>query len=73
MRVEVRVKPGSKKPGITEENGQLIVRVAEAAREGAANEAVLRLLARHFGVPPSSVELLRGHSSRIKLFEIPVS
>lgn len=70
MRVEVRVKPGSKKPGIEEENGQLVVRVAEQAREGAANEAVQRALAKHFGVPPTRVELLRGQSSRIKLFEI---
>lgn len=70
MRIEVRVKPGSKKPGIEEENGQMIVRVAEQAREGAANDAVQRALAKHFGVPPSRVELIRGQSSKTKLFEI---
>lgn len=71
MRVEVKVKPGSKKPGIENEAGQLVVRVREQAREGAANDAVIRALAGHFGVPPSSVELIRGQSSRTKLFEIP--
>jgi len=70
LRVEVKVKPGSKKPGIEEKDGQLTVRVREQAREGAANDAVLRALARHFGVPPSAVELVRGQSSRTKLFEI---
>lgn len=70
MRVEVRVKPGSKKPGISEENGVLVVRVNEPAREGAANDAVIRALAAHFKVAPSRVELLRGQSSKLKLFEI---
>lgn len=70
MRVEVRVKPGSKKPGISEENGVLVVRVHEPAREGAANDAVIRALAAHFKVAPSRVELLRGQSSKLKLFEI---
>jgi uncharacterized protein len=71
--VAVTVKPGSKAPGIEQNGETLIVRVRERAVEGAANAAVVRALAAHFNVPPSTVRLVRGERSRTKLFEIPVS
>ena len=70
MKVEVTVKPGSKQPGIEELDGALVVRVRERAIDGAANAACIRALAAHFGVAPSSIELLHGTHSRKKLFAI---
>ena len=34
--------------------------------DGAANDALVRVLATYFGVPRSAVGILRGHHSRIK-------
>lgn len=70
VRVAVIVKPGSKVPGIEANGDTLVVRVRERAVEGAANDAVIRALAKHFEVPPSRVTLVRGARSRTKLFEI---
>jgi uncharacterized protein (TIGR00251 family) len=70
--VIVRVKPGSKKGPLVETgaDGGLTIYVREQAVEGKANEAVVKLLAEHFGVPRSRVELTSGAASRIKRFRI---
>jgi uncharacterized protein len=68
MDYVVRVKPGSKKGPLVEadEDGQLVVYVRERAVDDKANEAVVVLLAKHFGVSKTRVEVVRGHTSRIK-------
>ena len=70
MKVEVAVKPGSRKPGITVENGELVLRVRERAIEGAANQACIAALAKEFKVAPSRVTLTRGARSKHKVFTI---
>ena len=50
--------------------GELHVRVTAAPADGAANEAVIRLLARELRVPRSSVSLVFGASSRHKRLRI---
>jgi uncharacterized protein len=69
-RIDVVVKPGSKRPGLTQESGLLVLRVRERAIDGAANEACIRALAAAYGVKPSAVELVRGTRSRRKCFAI---
>lgn len=66
----VIVKPGSKHPGISNENGTLVLRVRERAIDGAANDACIRALAVAYGVPQSAVELVGGARSRRKRFAI---
>lgn len=70
--VVVRVKPGSSKGPLVEadDEGALTVYVRERAVEGKATKAVIKLLADHFGVPPSGVRLASGAASRVKRFEI---
>lgn len=72
--VVVMVKPGSKKGPLveTDAEGALTVYVRERAVEGKATEAVLRVLAEHFGVPRSRVALVTGATSRIKRFRVDV-
>ena len=71
MRVVVRVKPGSSKGPLVESDEEgLVVFVREKAIDGAANEAVIKLLADHFDVPKSRVRVVRGHTARIKQVEI---
>lgn len=65
------VKPGSKKGPLVEESAAgLTVYVRERAVDGKANEAVIGLLAKHFHVPKSRVEIVRGHTSRNKIVRI---
>lgn len=75
MKITVRVKPGSKKGPLVQPalDGSLLIFVREAAVEGKANEAVIKLLAAHFGVPKSNVRLVSGHKSKIKRIEIQMN
>ncbi|NPA12994.1 MAG: DUF167 domain-containing protein [Aquificae bacterium] len=71
MKIQVKVKPSSKKEGIRQiEEGYLEVRVNKPPEKGKANQRVVELLAEHFGVSKSKVKLLKGETSREKLFEI---
>ena len=73
----VRVTPRSAKPGIggwragADGREALEVRVAEAPADGAANEAVIRLLARAFGISRSELSIISGATSRHKRVAIP--
>lgn len=69
-KIAVTVKPKAKKVEIVvlSEN-EYRVAVREPAQDGKANEAVIELLARHLGVPKSTVKIIRGFSSRHKLLE----
>ena len=68
MRYTLFVKPGSKKGPLVEvsEDGIVTVFVRERAIDGAANKAVIELLAKHFGVSKSQVELESGFTSKHK-------
>lgn len=68
--IGVVVKPGSKRPGISKEGETIVLRVREHAIEGAANDACIRALAKHYGVPPPKVNLVQGARSRHKRFSI---
>jgi uncharacterized protein len=69
--VTVRVRPGSSRNEIAgEQNGVLIVRVSAPPVEGKANKAVCKLLAKHYGIAPSKVEIVRGHSGRDKVVRL---
>jgi uncharacterized protein YggU (UPF0235/DUF167 family) len=48
----------------------LKVRVAAAASDGAANAAVIALIARSLGVPRSGVRISSGQTARVKRLEI---
>jgi uncharacterized protein (TIGR00251 family) len=70
-KIAVTVKPNAKKAEVTQlANGEYRVEVREPAQDGKANQAVIELLARYFGVPKSTVRINRGLSSRHKLLEL---
>ena len=46
------------------------VKVTAPPIEGKANEALIRFLAKKFGIPPSCIEILKGHHSREKTLKI---
>lgn len=71
MKIQVKVKPGSKRPGIdAAEDGSLIVRLKSPPVDGKANRELIEVLARHFGVPKRDVTLCMGSTARTKLIEV---
>jgi hypothetical protein len=68
--IELRVKPGSKAPGLSLEGGTLVLRVRARAVDGAANEDCVRALAAILVVPKRCVMLASGRRSRVKRFSI---
>lgn len=71
MKVRVRVHPGARVVKCEERADALHVWVKAPPVDGRANEDVAEALARHFRVPPSTVQLVSGATSRSKLFELP--
>ena len=70
MKIQVKVKPNSRTEEVSHEGNNFVVRVKEPPQEGRANEAVIKLLAGHFGVPQSQVKILSGFKSKNKVIQI---
>jgi len=78
MRLSVRVKPGASRTKVGGQYGDgsagqgviLIVSVAPRAVDGAATEAVLKAVARAFGLRRADVDLISGLTSRTKVLEL---
>jgi uncharacterized protein len=51
-------------------DGVLLARVRAAPHEGAANRALIRLIAGTAGVPPSKVDVVRGAGGRDKVVAV---
>ncbi len=68
----IHVKPGSSKGPLVEQTGEreFTVYLRERAVDGKANEGLVKVLAGHFGVAKSRVEILRGHASRTKIVAV---
>ncbi len=67
----VRVVPRASKSEIVgEHDGNLRVRISAPPVDGAANEELVRVLAKYFGVAKSDVEIRRGLSSKPKRIRI---
>lgn len=68
-QVELRVKV-TPKAHVNEiagwENGELRVRIAAVPEKGAANQQLIKFLAKTLGVAKSQIELVAGESSRHK-------
>jgi len=68
-RLALRATPGARCEGIAIGQGKLLVKVRAKPQDGAANDAVLRLLAQALDLPVSRLRLLRGATSREKLVQ----
>lgn len=72
MKISTRLKPNSRhrEEVVANDDGSLTVYTKAPAVEGRANLAAVKLLAKHFGVSSSKVKLVRGATSKYKVFEI---
>lgn len=73
----IKVSPKSARPGIgvwkegADGRDELEVRVAEPPADGAANDAVVKLLAKALGISRAEVKIVSGAASRHKRVAIP--
>ncbi|MFO0055646.1 MAG: DUF167 domain-containing protein [Dolichospermum sp.] len=71
MQKIVKVKPNSQQQKIEElANGSLNVHLKSPPIDGKANEELIKLLAKKFDVPKSSITIKSGVTSRNKLIII---
>ena len=71
MKLQITVKPNSRKPGVEKlPDGTYRVAVNAPPQEGRANEEVIEALADHFGVRKSDVRIVLGASGKKKVVEI---
>jgi uncharacterized protein (TIGR00251 family) len=72
VTLRVKVTPRSPKSEIAGQlaDGTLKVKLAAVPEKGKANDALIDLLAKHYNVPRSKIEILSGHTSPLKLVRI---
>ena len=71
MKIFVAVKTGAKKESI-EKIAEGVFRVEVRARpvQGKANQAIIKVLAKYFGVAQSRVVIIKGQKAKGKTIEI---
>jgi len=71
LRFTVHVTPRARRSGVERRaDGTVRVSVTAAPHGGEANDAVIAVLADHFGVPRGRVRIVQGRRARRKIVEI---
>lgn len=71
MKIKVRVIPRAKLNRVeVQPDGTVRVHTTTAPTDGKATADVIKMLAEHYNVPKTSIHLIRGATSRDKVFEI---
>lgn len=71
LTFQVRVVARASRSEIVgEHDGALRIRLAAPPVDGAANEELVGLLARALGVSRSAIEIITGHSSKLKTVKV---
>ena len=68
--IAVRVTPKASRDRILVEADAIRVYVTTVPEDGKANKAVVKLLSKALGVPKMRIDLIRGATSRDKVFRI---
>ena len=70
MKFQVIVKPGSSQEKIIQiADNEFIVYLRAKPHDGEANTALIKILAKYFGIPKTSIKIIRGAKSRVKTIE----
>ena len=70
MKINVKVRPHSSREEVLKVDDEYVVRVRATQHEGKANEAVIKLLSKHFKVPKTAIVIVTGATGRNKIVEI---
>lgn len=68
--IAVRVTPNARRPGVEVVEGLIRIQVTETPEAGRATEAARVSLAKSLGVAKTRLTLLRGATSRDKIFRL---
>ena len=69
--LRVKVKPGARTSSLAPQpDGTWLARVAAPPLDGRANEALIALVATHFGVRKARVTIRSGATARLKTIDI---
>ncbi len=68
MHIPVTVTPESSKESVVFEKVRYRIAVKAPARDGKANDAAKILLAKHLGISPAKLSLIRGADRPSKIF-----
>lgn len=72
-RLTIRVIPNASKSEIVgQELGVWKIRLAAPPVDGKANEALIRFLAGKLDLAPSTIDIIKGQTSKTKIVEIPM-
>jgi len=70
-RISVRIVPRASRDVVVGMRGDaLLVRVTAPPVDGAANEALLRVLARRLGLAKGALQIVSGRTSKLKVVEL---
>jgi len=73
IQIAVRVIPRASKPGVAgTRDGALLVRLQSPPVEGAANEELVGVIAKIFGVARRDVSIVSGEHAKLKRVALPV-
>lgn len=71
MRIYIKVSPRSSKNEIVKvSDGEYKVKLTAAPVDGQANEALIKLLAKFFGVSKNAINIVGGKTAKIKMVDI---
>lgn len=71
MKYIVTVKPGTSQEKIIQTaDGELTVYLRAKPHDGEANDALIKLLSKHFKVAKTSIKISAGSHSRTKIIEL---
>lgn len=71
MKIIVKTKPGAKENKIEKvDEANYTIYIKEPPINGRANAALIKLLADHFDISPSLVQIISGYMARVKVVEI---
>ena len=70
MRIEIKVIPNAKQNVLEKTDTSYRARLTAPPVDGKANEALIELLSKEFGIPKSKIEITKGQTSRNKTVKI---
>ena len=72
IKISVRLQPKASREELRvwDEGGVLRVRVKEAPVDGAANAALVRLVAKHLGISRGAISIIHGATGRNKILKV---
>lgn len=71
MKIFIKVKPGAREERVEKiDDINFKVQVTQLPEKGKANLAVIRALAKYFNLSQSSIQIVSGSTSKLKVIEI---